>query len=140
MFIPRYILSQLLPFLAKLAKIWCVLLCLFYYCEMLTVLKSRTPAVEAFRFPHRHDRLITVNFKDDLSIKQVIKMFVYYIKFDRFWTRIYTNFFCCHSFKVTMLRTQQDNFCFLISPMLILSKMLSFRHTVKWWQINKLIN
>lgn len=46
---------------------------------MLTVLESRTPAAQAFRFPHRHYRLITVNFKDALSIKTSEKKSLYTI-------------------------------------------------------------
>lgn len=67
-FIPRNILSQVCYFFwpSVLAKCGSC-----YYYEMLTVLKSRTPAAEAFRSPNRNCRLITVNYKDTCNIYQV---------------------------------------------------------------------
>lgn len=57
-FILRNILSQVHYFFwpSRLAKCGSR-----YYCEMLTVLKSRTPAAEAFRSPNMNSRLITQN-------------------------------------------------------------------------------
>lgn len=69
-FILRHILSQVHYFFwaSRLAKCGSC-----YYCEILTVLKSRTPAAEAFRSPNIDSRLILQNNKDTCNIYEVKK-------------------------------------------------------------------